>query len=160
VEFLLRSSVLDTLVARHPSIGVLVKVVGGPSAVPADVIATILCNLGPFVAAGNRVDPKESLQVILAGLQEFVSHRLRTDIEPALRAAIGDDPDVRIYLDEVLIASLEFATGVIFDRVSRWASGDAPTQKALREACSALVMKLLGRTLVVTADILLNRALE
>jgi hypothetical protein len=68
--------------------------------------------------------------------------------------------ETRIFLDEVLVATLRFATGVIFTEAAQWARGNDSIQKAMRECCSALLMQLLGRTLVVTADVLLLKALQ
>jgi hypothetical protein len=162
VAYLLRTSVLDPLAQRHPAVRALVEMVAGSGAAHGPVIATIMKNLGAFVAQpGNRVDPQRSLEVVLAGLRNYVNERVRLDVEPALRDALANEaPEVRLYLDEVLLATLRFASDVVFDRASRWASGDAAGHKALREACSALVMKVLGRTLVVSVDVLMNKALE
>lgn len=162
VAFLLRAAVVDPLAARVPSIRGVVDIVGGTGAAPAAAIATIFNNLGAFVPrSGGGVDPQQSVTVLLAGLQAFIDTRLRGSLEPALREALADeDPELQLYLDEVLLASLGFVTGEVFTRARQWSSGNQSVQTALREACSALLMKVLGRSLVVTMDVLLDKSLR
>lgn len=162
VALLTGNAILDPLIARNPGLKVVVEIVGGPGANSADVIRTLMRNLGPFVTQANgRVDPQRSLELILAGLQRYVDTRLDQDVKPALHQLLGNRaPEVRLYLDEVLLATLHFATHVILAEAAQWASGSPAGHKAMRECCSALVMQVLGRTLVVSTDVLLFKALQ
>jgi hypothetical protein len=50
----------------------------------------------------------------------------------------------------------DFTLDVVFTRILDWSSGSTSAQTALREACSAILMRLFGRSLVVTADAVLT----
>lgn len=49
---------------------------------------------------------------------------------------------------------MRFTLCTVLHRVVTGTSGDLAGREALRDACSSIVLKLLGRSLVVTADIL------
>lgn len=162
VALLTGNAVLNSLIARFPGLKVVVEIIGGPGANSADVIRTLMRNLGPFVAQANgRVDPQRSLELVLAGLQRYVNTRLEQEVKPALHQLLANQaPEVRLYLDEVLLATLRFATDVILVEAAHWAGGNVAGHKAMRECCSALVMQVLGRTLVVSTDVLLFKAMQ
>lgn len=160
VAYLLRASVLDELMSRYPAVRVVVDVVGGPNAAHVAALTQIFDNLGAFVPSGGGVDASQSLQVILDGLSTYVHTRLRGEFEAVARPVLaGQDPELQLYLDEVLLDSLGFTLNTVFAQVLDWSRGSQTGHKALREACSAVVMKICSRSLVVTADIILNKAL-
>jgi len=161
VAFLLDKAFLDALVARVPSVRAVIEVIGGPGAAHVAAITTIFENLGAFVpAAGGRVDPSASLGVIVDGLAAYVNTRLQSEVEPAIRAALADlDPELSLYFDEVLLDTLGFTMNTVHARALSWASGDQAGHTALREACSAVVMRVFGRSLVVSVDVLMAKAM-
>jgi hypothetical protein len=160
-NFLLTDAIVDQLVAHDASVARVLAIVDQQGEARA-VMATVFTHIGGFVGqSGGRVDAVKSLDVILAGLQHFVGSRLRSQIEPVLRSALAaDDPDLRIYVDDVLLASIGFSTSVVFQRARDWAAGAQTDLTTLREACSAVVMNFFGRSLVVTADVLMHKALQ
>jgi len=161
VAHVLAANVINPVVDAYPALRVVAEIVGGPGANTADTVRMLMRNLGPFVSqGGGRVDVQRSIDLVLEGLHRYVHARLRDEVEPVLHELIADEaPELRLYLDEVLIATLRFATDVIFAEASRWSAANGPTHKAMREACSALMMQVLGRTLVVTTDVLLTKTL-
>ncbi len=160
LAFLLRRTVVDQLVQHAPAIEPLLKLVG--PAAPLDAVTTIMNHLGGFVAAGGgNVSASQSLDLVLGGLQEYVSTRLQMELDPVLRSALSEgDPELQYFVDEVLLSSIGFTTNTVFQQVRNWAAGSQLDQSTLREACSAVVMNLIGRSLVVTTDVVMNKALE
>jgi hypothetical protein len=88
-----------------------------------------------------------------------VNARLDAELVPRIAAATTDKPEVRIYLDEVLLSTLRTVVDTVFDTVLAWQTSSGDTQRALRELCSSLLMRLFGRSLVVTSDVLFAHAL-
>ena len=160
VAFLLRRTVVDQLVQHAPAIQPVLNLVG--TAAPVDAMTTIMSHVGGFVAAGGgNVSPTQSIDLILAGLQQYVSNRLQVELDPVLRSALADgDPELQYFVDEVILTSIGFTTNTLFQQVRNWAAGSQLDQSTLREACSAVIMNLVGRSLVVTTDVLMNKALE
>lgn len=161
VAFLLDKALADALVAQVPSARAVLDIVGGVGSAHVDALTTVLQNLGAFVpAGGGRVDPAASLRVVIDGLASYVNTRLRSDVEPAIRQALaGAAPELSLYFDEVLLDTLGFAMNTIHTRVLAWAIGDQQGHTALREACSAVVMRIFGRSLVAATDVLMAKAM-
>lgn len=162
VAFLVRDVLLERLRTTFPAVEPVLDIMAGPQGIGAVAAAqALLTNLGAFVQdAGGAPDPQASLAALVQGLEAYISARVDTDLAPALYEAVSDHPDLRLYVDEVLLATLKFSVSTVLQRVVDWGAGDLDGQTALREACSSVVMKLFGRSLVVIADIIMARAME
>ncbi len=163
VTFLVEGKILEEVVSVFPEIEVIVgTIVGGAPGAVGNGLSVIFSNIGAFVPTPDGgVDPQASLAAILAGLRAYIDTRLRNDLRPALEPAIAQaGPEIGTYLDEVLLDSLDFAVDEVLTQLLDWSNGTEDRQTALREACSAILMRLFGRSLVVTADAILNRLLE
>jgi hypothetical protein len=125
-----------------------------------EALAEVLSNAGAFVPGPDgAVSAEESLKVLRGGLKAYLDARLEADLLPLLQSEPGIPPEARLYMDEVLLPTLRTVTDTVMDAVLAWQAADADTQRALREMCSALVMRLFGRSLVAAADILQAHAL-
>jgi len=105
------------------------------------------------------VTAEASLAVLRDGLRTYVNGRLATELMPLIRDAANGRPELALYLDEVLLSTLRTVVDTVFDTVLDWRSVGGDTQRALRELCSSLLMRLFGRSLVVTGDVILAHAL-
>jgi hypothetical protein len=76
-----------------------------------------------------------------------MSAAFREQLEPAFA---GND-DLRTYVDEVLRPTLDFALAITLQEALTW-SRSTRKAKAVAEAMSAVLLKLLGRSLVAVAD--------
>lgn len=160
VTYLVEGRVLRTLTASFPELeAISVIVTGEASGAVGAGLSTILSNIGAFVPAqGGGVDAQASLAIIVRGLRAYIEARIQGELVPLLDAALDDAPrELRTYLDEVVLDSLGFVTDEVFGALLGWANGSMAAQTALREACSATLMQLFGRSLVVTADAVLAR---
>lgn len=160
VTYLVEGRLLATLTASFPELEAISLIVTGEAsgAVGAG-LSTILSNIGAFVPGpGGGVDPRASLGVLMRGLRSYIEARIQGELVPLLEEVLDDaPPELRTYLDEVLLASLGFVTDEVLGALLDWANGSSAAQQALREACSATLMQLFGRSLVVTADAMLAR---
>lgn len=163
VTYLVEGRVLSLVAAASPALETLASVAAGegPGAIGAG-FSTLLTNIGAFVPDGSGgVDPRATLAAVLRGLRAYAQTRIDAELMPRLTELLGDQaPEIRTYLDEVLLSSLNFTLDVVFTRILDWASGSTAAQTALREACSAVLMRLFGRSLVVTADAVLTRLIS
>lgn len=164
VEYLVREPVLTQLQAAAPEVGPILDIVAGPQGISAVAAAKVIFrNLGAFVSNtsdSSRVDPIETLRVVTQGLDAYVTARIDGELIPVLDEALAGRPDLRIYANEVLVATMKFTVRTVFNEVVDWTAGDASARDAMRQACSSIVMKLLGRSLVVTADVLMTKAMN
>jgi hypothetical protein len=163
VAFLVRGAVLDQLDSQFPELRTVLEIVAGPDAgALSAALSTILDNIGAFSSGPSGApDPEESLRTIVNGLRAYMATRVDGELRPAILDAFGDrHDDVRLFIDEVLLDTVGFTVNVLFDRVLDWANNDLSGQTALREACSSIAMRLIGRSLVATGDVLMTKALE
>jgi hypothetical protein len=138
---------------------VIPMLTGSGTALPA-ALSVVLSNLGAFVPGPNgQASAEASLAVLRGGLRTFIATRIDEELLPHVQAATADAPEIRTYLDEVLLSTLRTVVDAVFDTVLAWQTSGGDTQRALRELCSGLLMRLFGRSVVVTADVLLAHAL-
>ncbi len=163
VEFL-TGTALDRLVEEFPEIAPFLEIVAGPDASPAALSAAasaVLNNAGAFVPNEHGdIDPEATLRALTEGLEACISVRLHGELAPLIHDAVGDQPELSLYIDEVIFPTIDFTVGTVFDSVLDWSFGNVGYRDALRDACSSIVMKLLGRSLVVTTDVLAAYASE
>jgi len=123
-------------------------------ATSAAVAAKVLQNIGavpdPMTGA---IDAQQTLRDLLSVLQGLINDVVDAQAMPVARTALAASPDALLYLNEVLRPGLDFALDTCADLLLNWASGSVG-QSAATEALSGIILKLLGRTLVVTSDVL------
>ncbi len=159
VRYLLESLRNSALLASPEVAGILALVTGPNSDAGADALDIVFSNLGAFSpGADGVVSAQASLTVFRNALRAYLDTRITGELQPALAAAAGHDRDAQVFLDEVVISTLRTVTGPVFDTVLAWGRGDQDNQRALRELCSSLLMRLLGRSLVVAGDVLTVKA--
>jgi len=162
VEFLTRTAALDGLAQSCPAAVRIVRMVTGSAASSfPEALRIVFENIGSFVpnASGN-LSARATLAMIRDAMNTFIEERIRQTIRPALDPLFTDKPDLRLYMDEVLISTMRYGTGTLLTAVLDWNNADATGQKVLRETCSAVLMRLFGRSLVVTGDVLLAHAMD
>lgn len=163
VTYLIEGEVLAAVASSFPELAAVAVIVTGetPGALGAG-LSTILSNIGAFTPApGGGVDAEASLAAIVRGLRSYIETRIKGELLPLFEEAFDDaPPELRTYLDEVLLDSLGFVTDEVFGSLLDWANGSSSAQTAMREACSATLMQLFGRSLVVTADAVLARLMS
>jgi hypothetical protein len=139
------------------SAGLMSLLTGKGSA--AEALSVVLSNIGAFVPAGDgTLNADASLAVVQQGLSTYVEGRLQEELLPLIDQATAGQPELRVYLDEVLLATLKTMTGTVLGELRAVQAGGT-LERALREMCSALLMRLFGRSLVVAADVLLTHSL-
>lgn len=145
-----------------PAAASVVTLLTGRSGAPAaEALSIVFSNLGAFVPGPDgTVNAEASLRVLRDGLRAFVNGRLDAELLPVIVSATTGAPELRTYLEEVLLSTLRTVTDTVFDTVMEWQSAGGDTQRALRELCSSLLMRVFGRSLVVTGDVLLTHALR
>ena len=161
VDYLTRTALIG--LERHcPAAVRMVHMVCGPVAgsIP-EALRLLFANIGSFVpdASGN-ISARATLAMLRDSMDAFIEERIRQDLRPALEPLIAGKPELKLYLDEVVISTMRYASRSILTAVMDWANGDNTGQKALRETCSAILMRLFGRSLVVAGDVLTARALD
>jgi len=161
VDFLVRSLVAE-LDRLGPGLTDAVRlVIGSRTGSLSEALSLVLTNLGAFVPdASGTVNATTTLVVIRDALRTFFDGRVEADLRPALLEVASDSRVTALFADEVLLGAFRTTVHVLFDRVLSWDSGTAITQKTVRELCSALILSLAGRSLVVCGDVLLVKALE
>ncbi|MEJ2158601.1 MAG: hypothetical protein P8X96_25020 [Desulfobacteraceae bacterium] len=163
VDFLLRDQLLDALVRQNPDLKPALEIVAGPdSGALVAAAQTIMRNIGSFAPDPNSglPDAEASLRALSLGLRRYLDVRVQNELAPLVRDQLGDQAVLKLYFDEVLVESFDFVTGTVFDRVLTWSFGNIGYRDAIREACSSILMKFLGRSAVVSADILMYHAMQ
>ncbi len=120
------------------------------------IASLLLNNLGGFVISDNdKVDNRATLHILLTCLQDFLNNTVKNELVPIIDEHIADHEDLHIYFHEVVIASLQITTDIIFEQILDWQNGDVPTtQTTMKDTLSSVLMMLLGRSLVCITDIL------
>ena len=159
VEFLAADAALDFLRQHQPGVDRFLTAMTGPLGSAAnDVGRTILRNIGSVIASGSgQPDAQATLAAIADGLRTFMSEHIHDELAPVLRNRLASRPDLRSYFDEVFLPTTDFTLETVFGVVLDWPCGGAD-REALKEALSGVLMKLVGRSLVVTTDIMLAAA--
>jgi len=162
VLFLVRAIQNSRMLDGSPEIAAVLRLVAGANGdATADALDVVFSNLGAFVpGADGAVSAQATLAVLHNGLRAYLDTRIEGELRPALADAAGPDHELQTFLDEVVIATLQSVTGPVFETVLAWREGDQDNQRALRELCSSLLLRLLGRSLVVCGDVLLAKAQE
>jgi hypothetical protein len=146
-------AVLETAAPEcKPYLDTFRGILGSTSAV---IAKTVLENIGAVPDAGGTVDAQQTLRDLLGALQSLIDDVVDAQAMPAARTALAQSPEALLYLNEVLRPGLDFALSTCTDMLLNWSSG-AVARTAATEALSGIILKLLGRTLVVTTDVVEN----
>ena len=159
VEFLVADAALDFLIQNNPGVGRFLSALTGPLGTAAkDVARTFLRNIGSVIAGGTgQPDAQATLVALADGLRAFMSEQIHTELAPALRDRLLLRSDLKSYFDEVFLPTTDFTLETVFGVVTDWTRRGADRER-LKEALSGVLMKLIGRSLVVTTDIMLATA--
>ena len=158
VEFLTADAALDFLRQQNPGVDRFLGAMTGPlGSLANDVARTFLRNIGSAVVAGGRPDAQATLEAIAASLRRFVGTQIHEELAPVLRANLLSRPDVKTYFDEVFLPTTDFTLDTVFGAALDWSRRGADRER-LKEALSGILMKLVGRSLVATADIMVTEA--
>jgi hypothetical protein len=122
------------------------------------LVRLVLQNGGAFAPVGSTtVDASAAVTALSNGLSNYASQNLTDALRAQLSSVLVDQPDVQTAFDEVLIPTARFAINKVFGLVATWAKANvSPTQ--LTEALSAILLRLIGRSLVVSGDVMLAAA--
>lgn len=127
----------------------------------AQALSTVFSNLGAFTPRPDgTIDADASLAVIQQGLSDYIAGRLDSELVPLIGRLAQDQPEIRTYFDEVLIATLKTVVDTVFTSIRTSQPAAGGLERPLREMCSSLLMRLLGRSLVVVTDVLSDYALQ
>jgi hypothetical protein len=151
-RFLTRPALLDALRSELPGIDRFAQIFSGPMGRTAtQVLATFLSNREAFLPDANgHIDPRRTLEVLLQGLDGFITDRLNAELKARVYAATPDEL-TRLYFDEVLLAAINFAKDVAFRTVLDW--DKAPVDKdTFTEALASVLTMLVGRSVVIIGD--------
>ncbi len=83
--------------------------------------------------------------------------RIHEELAPVLRENLLSRPDAKTYFDEVFLPTTDFTLDTVFGAALDWSRRGADRER-LKEALSGILMKLVGRSLVATADIMITGA--
>ncbi len=158
VEFLTADAALDFLRQQNPGVDRFLGAMTGPLGTLAnDVARTFLRNIGSAVVAGGRPDAAATLDAIAVSLRTFMATQIHEELAPVLRENLLSRPDVKTYFDEVFLPTTDFTLDTVFGAALDWSRRGADRER-LTEALSGILMKLLGRSLVATGDIMITEA--
>ncbi len=158
IQYLLTEGV-QLAIALAPDVKVFLEIFQDKVAAGLSQVAEILLTqLGPFKNnAQGRPDVQASLSSLAGGLSSFLEDGVRQQLEPIVQNVSSENPDLRLYFDEVLMPSMSLSTDLVFDRILTWDT-DPIDKSVFTEALSSVLIMLLGRSLAVTTDILMTTA--
>ena len=160
VIFLLRPATTTLLLAKFPQLSPVIGLLNDVGGDDVQALRRILGNINGL-SFGGAVDAEATLAILLNGLESIVTSLVDQQIRPQLDDALANTPDyVRLYADEVVFATLRYAVTTVFRLIRDAVRTKQVTPTVLREACSAIILRLVGRVLVVSADVLSNFSLR
>ncbi len=150
---------VDLAVTLLPDVDAYLGIFQGRiGATVSEVAAVLLSQLGPVKndSQGNP-DIQASLSALADGLSGFLTQTVQQQLAPIVQNLASENPDLRLYFDEVLMPSLSLTTDLVFDRVLAWDS-DPIDKNVFTEVLSSSLVMLFARSLTVTADVLMTTA--
>ncbi|MGE3798407.1 MAG: hypothetical protein AB7G88_11260 [Thermomicrobiales bacterium] len=158
VVFLTEDIVFDLAVGAAPEIDRYLRIFESVFGDSRTFMRQALSNLGPIrFHDSGQIDATQTLGALVTPLKTFLQTSVQLQLAPAIRPHFRGRGDLMLYFDEVMLPSMSMAFDVAFDRALKWTSGTIDRQ-ALSEALSSVVMTMLGRSLVVTSDVLVTAA--
>lgn len=161
VEYLVSDVIIRKLIDEFPELRIILTIVMGPESDSFVAAAqTILRNAGSFIHHNGTPDPQGTLVILADGLQAYIQERVEGELRPLLLNTIKNDETLVLYIDDVILSTLNFTVNTVFRRIISFGSGEITGRQALREACSSICMKLFGRSLVVSYDVIMTYSLS
>lgn len=124
---------------------------------PGDVVSAFL--LG---TAGGNIGSTALYRKLRALLRETIEGHIDASLIPALRGALGENDDARLYLAEVVEPSLLGCTHFVFERLDQVVAGNhaAAFGGSFQIGLSNLVYKVFARNVIVLGHILVDHVLS
>lgn len=158
VVFLTDDVILHELISKAPGVEKYLEIFESFPGGRRQFMRDALGNLGAIrFQEGGEVDPTRTLVTLSAPLRTFLHTTVQQQLAPAIRPHLQGRGDLALYFDEVILPSMAMTVDVAFERAQRWAGGTVD-QDALTEALSSVLLSTLGRSLVVTSDVLITNA--
>ena len=152
-DYLLTTAVVDPLIQHFPEVETYLDIFRGPIGSNAKaVLGRLLTNAGTLNLSGST-DPSDTLDAITDALGDFLTDKLEAEIRPIVRPHIQGREHLRLYFEDVLVPSLRTTVDLVFVQAKSWAASTF-TPKAFTEALSAILIMILGRSLIATTDVL------
>jgi hypothetical protein len=137
-----------------PEVDDFIEIFRGPLGVSAEsVIQLLMGSFGGIISSAGGVDEEATLAMFRSGLLTFLDTKVEGSLAPILRSQLSDKPELVTELDEVLLPALRLTVNLAIPQLLGWKTGTV-NQSTLKEVFSSILMALVGRTLVVTADTL------
>ncbi len=155
--FLGDAALLDLLRGSVPGVDDYLAPFAAGLGAGASAAAKILLQNAGALAMGGAMDNRQTLMVLTGALRTLYADQIESRLLPPLRQHLAVRADALLVFDEVLVPSLRFAVDTVFDQALRW-NVDATPADQLTEALSGVVMRVLGRSLVASTDVLLAAA--
>ncbi len=161
VEYLVSDVIIAKLIDEFPELRIILNIVIGPESDSfVSAAQTILRNAGSFIHHNGTPDPQRTLVILANGLQTYIQERVEGELRPLLLNTIKNDETLVLYINDVILSTLNFTVNTVFRRIISFGSGEITGRQALREACSSICMKLFGRSLVVSYDVIMTYSLS
>ncbi|MCA9290694.1 MAG: hypothetical protein KDA25_06175 [Phycisphaerales bacterium] len=159
--FLTGDAILDTLRTTAPEVDQFLEMFVDDTDAISDFARLIMTGVNSIATDDDgALDANASLQSLAYGLRLFISDKFEDIVVPVIRSAVpSHQPELLMYVDEVLLPSMHMIIDSCFDQVVNWATGEV-SQQALEEALSSVIMAVIGRTVVLTADLMIAYSQE
>ena len=156
VQFLMHDVAIGTLRGALPEVDAFLNVFQGPVAATEREVAKLLIeHRHAFLSGGGdpgQADPVATLEVLLDALGGFIDTTVRDVLVPQANVHI-QDPNVRLYFNEVLVATTLYTREVAFQTLVNWQRRPIGRDE-LTEALACVLIALFGRSVVLFGDTL------
>lgn len=154
VQFLVDDIAIDALRRAVPEVDDFLRIFKGPvAATENEVIRLLLTHRHAFLTAGKatgEADPVGTLDVLAGALDDFLEITVRDLVVPEVNRHLAD-PTLRLYFNEVLVATALYTKDVAFKTVLNWQRRPIGRDE-FTEALACVMVTLFGRTLVLFGD--------
>ncbi len=160
IAFLASSAIVDPMLAAVPALEGFVKIFEGEfGKTGKEVFALLVQNAAAFDLSGagaSQVDPRALLVKIVDALDAYMTGRFEAEVLPLVLAEV-DDPNLRLYMNEVLYPAVVYMKDVGLKSVLSWSDpARGFDNEDFTEALAGVLMLLFGRTVIVTGDTLMT----
>ena len=154
IQFLVDDIAVDALRQAVPEVDDFLRIFKGPvAATENEVIRLLLTHRHAFLTSGTSsgdADPVGTLDVLLGALDDFLEITVRDLVVPQVNQHLTD-PNVRLYFNEVLVATALYTKDVAFKTVLNWRQRPIGRDE-FTEALACVLVTLFGRTVVLFGD--------
>lgn len=162
LQYLANDLIINKLLSGSPAVKEFITVFKKDFAkTEKEIFALLLKNAAAFDLnnpGSVNADPHQLLTLINLALDEFINNKIKPLVIPFVLNNTNE-PVLKIYLEEVLFGAVvfikDFAIKAILNRESEPIDNDTFT-----EGLASVLLLLLGRTIVVTADTFMAAAQE